>query len=139
MPGPTVHFRYTVEWAIAEGLPRAEAEQVADADAGVDVLWPGSQRWTRHFNPTATAFWMPYYLLRATRGLSAEDLGRALHCRQDAIGHGYLGLAHLRHRFGLLERDPDDWTRMPERTRARIERDTRRIVRLYLRMTARRM
>jgi hypothetical protein len=136
MPGPTVHYRYTVEWAIAEGLPRPDAEAAADADAGTDVLWPGSRKWSRHFNPTASLFWVPVYFRRAVREASPEYLGRSLHCAQDSIGHGLFGLAHLRYRFGGLERDPDDWARMPERTRERIEWATRRMVRAYVRRTA---
>jgi hypothetical protein len=136
MPGPTVHFRYTVEWAVAARMPRQLAERVADSCAKVDALWPGSTLWTRHFDPTATLFWLPVYFARAVRDASPRYLGYAIHCRQDAIGHGLLGLSHLRYRFGLLDRDPDDWALMPARTRARMERATGRIVRAYLKRTA---
>ncbi|HEX9094094.1 MAG TPA: hypothetical protein VF902_08940 [Coriobacteriia bacterium] len=138
MPGPTVHHRLTIEWALDEGLDRVRAEQVGTADANVDQLWPGTERWSRHFNPPATLFWTPWYFLRAVREASPTRLGYALHCRQDAIGHGAFGLAHLRFDIGMLRRDPDDWSRMPPRVRAAIERDTRRIMRAYLHRTARR-
>ena len=137
MPGPTVHYRLTARWAREEGLDEPEAQRAAVADTEVDRLWPGSEKWSRHFNPTATLFWAPYYLVRAARDVSPVLLGYALHCRQDGIGHGGVGLAHLRFRFGMLERDPDVWETMPARKRAAIERDTRRMVRWYVAEVAR--
>jgi hypothetical protein len=142
VPGPHVHYRLTAQWATEEGMPEADAQVVAQADLEVDMHWPGSQKWGRHFNPTASLWFSPRYRFAAVRlaraGAHSEalvSLGRALHSRQDAIGHGLLGLAHLKHRFGLLQRDPDDWNLMPPAVRAAIERDTRAMVRRYLAVT----
>ncbi len=139
-----MHSRLTARWAIEEGMPEADALVVADADARVDMLWPGSRKPARHFNPTASLVFAPQYLRRAimmaggggTPSEALVNLGRALHCRQDSIGHGVFGLAHLRFRFGLLKRDPDDWNRMPARAREGIERSTRAMLRRYLAASA---
>ena len=136
MPNPDVHYTFTKAWGIEEGLAPADAAAVAKADLDVDRLWPGSTKFTRHFNPTALLVWTPVYLLKAVRDGSLESLGRALHCRQDSVGHGVLGLSHLRWRFGALNRHPDAWELMSPRARAAIERDTRRMIRYYVRRAA---
>lgn len=131
MPAPRVHHRLTERWALEEGLDPASAKAAGIADVHVDLLWPGTRWWTRHFNPTASLFWAPYYLVRAIRDGSPTLLGYALHCKQDAIGHGLLGLAHIRARLGLLDRDPDDWALMPAQIQAAIELASRRMIRRY--------
>ncbi len=140
MPGPALHHRLTAQWAVEEGMSRAEAAVVANADIMVDMIWPGSKKWGRHFNPMATLIFAPMYFRAAMRTAAAGEyraeslvaLGRALHCRQDGIGHGVLGLAHLKARLGVLKRNPDDWEQMPPKKRAAIESATRRILRRYI-------
>jgi len=139
LPGPKVHFRFTMEWAIEEGMPEADAETVARANVQVDQLWPGRRQWGRHFNPMATYVLARRYAAQAATLESAgahEEalvaLGRALHSLQDGIGHGRLGLAHLKHRVGLLKHHPDDWDPTPLHTQDGIERVTRAALREFL-------
>lgn len=139
MPGPQVHFRLTMEWAIDEGMSAADAEAVARADVQVDQLWPGRRHWGRHFNPMAVHVLARRYTAEAARLESAgahEEalvaLGRALHSLQDGIGHGRLGLAHLKHRAGLIRRHPDEWDPTPVHTQKGIERLTRAALREFL-------
>jgi hypothetical protein len=139
VPGPAVHFRLTMSWAMEEGMIEADAEAVGLANVRVDDLWPGGRRPLRHFNPTASLVLAPLELRRAIAFARAGDrvpaltyLGYSIHSRQDAIGHGRLGLSHLRYEAGLLGRHPDVWEEMPPSVQARIERATRRAVRLFL-------
>jgi hypothetical protein len=140
VPGPLVHHRFTTEWATEEGLTQSDAEVVAEADITVDLLWPGSRKWGRHFAPWSTLLFAPRYYRQAVRvalegGSMSESLvalGRCLHCRQDGVGHGMLGLGHLLPRLGLSTRDPDEWKTMPPRIKAGIERVTRETVRRYV-------
>ena len=143
MPGPQVHFRLTSQWAIEGGMLESDAQVVAQADIEVDLLWPGSKMWGRHFNPMATFIFARRYKAEALRlelaGAHLEALvalGRAIHCLQDGVGHGRLGLAHMEYRFGLLKRHPDEWKDMPPKTRARIEAVTRKTVRRFLEESA---
>jgi hypothetical protein len=144
VPGPQVHFTLTMKWAMEEGMSAADAEAIGRADVEVDLLWPGSRRWGRHFSPMATLIFARRYRAEAARleSAGAHDealvaLGRALHSAQDGIGHGRLGLAHLKYRFGLLHRHPDVWEDMPPSTRVGIERATRAAVRDFLRVARR--
>ena len=139
MPGPAVHFRLTMRWAVEEGMTEADAEAVGRANVLVDELWPGSHKPLRHFNPTASLIFAPLELRRAVAFARAGDreralkhLGYSLHSRQDAIGHGRSGLGHLRYEAGLLGRHPDVWEEMPPSVQMRIEQATRRAVRLFL-------
>ena len=145
VPGPQVHFRFTSEWGVEEGLTVSDAGVVAQADILVDMLWPGSRKWGRHFAPWSTLIFAPRYFREAVR-LAGEDqptsmsdsltaLGRCLHCRQDGVGHGFLGLAHLKLRLKLTTRNPDEWTTMPPKVQAGIERVTRETVRRYVEVT----
>lgn len=138
MPGPGVHYKLTREWAEQEGMSAADAAKAAEADIAVDILWPGSDLWTRHFNPTARLFWVPLNFRLAVGRRSPGHLGFALHSLQDSFGHGLLGLSHLRYRFGMLKRQPDIWELMPDRTRRRIEATSRALIRAYVRRTGRR-
>lgn len=142
MPGIEVHLRLTKTWALEEGMSEADAEAVARADIGVDELWPGSRKPVRHFNPTASLMIAPLELRRSIalaragqRAQALTHLGYSLHSRQDAIGHGRLGLSHLRWTAGMLRRHPDVWEEMPPGVRSRIERATRRAIRLFLAAT----
>ena len=139
MPGATVHFRMVFEMAGAEGMPPTDAETVATACINVDQLWPGSTKPWRHFNPTASLYWAPRYFREAfaaradgERETALIRLGWAIHCRQDSIGHGVMGLSHLRYRLGILHRDPDDWAKMTPGARAAIERETRSMLRTFM-------
>lgn len=129
--GPDVHFRMTRDWADDAGLA-AQAEMIARADVGVDWDHParGSLgNMSRHFGLTAR-LWSAWYLSRALARRSPDDLGRALHCAQDAIAHGALGLGHLRFMAGA-HRNPDDWDAAPERVRRAIERRSREMLARY--------
>ena len=139
MPGPTVHFRMVRTIAAEEGMSASDAEAVAKACLSVDQLWPGSIKPTRHFWPFAPLYWVPRYFGEALAARAAGDaataltrLGWAIHGKQDSIGHGVLGLSHLRFRLGILKRDPDDWALMTPRARAAIERETHAMVRRFL-------
>lgn len=143
MPGPHVHFRLTMRWAIEEGLSEAEAEAVGRASLLVDELWPGSRKPMRHFNPTASLALAPLESRRAFAFARAGDrtaalthLGYSLHSRQDAIGHGRLSLNHLVLYTGLPFRDPDVWEDMSPSVQARIERATRREIRRFIARTS---
>lgn len=144
MPGVTVHFRFTMQWAIDEGMDPAEAEAVGTADARVDQLWPGHTKWARHFNPTAQLVMAPLEWRRALAAARAGDragalahLGYHLHSLQDGVGHGILGLNHLAFDAHIKRRDPDDWSGMPESYHRRIEAGTRRAVRRFLAASSR--
>jgi len=138
MPGPAVHVRFTIEWAVEEGFSPEDARLIAAADIKVDELWPGSRIWWRHFNPPASLLIAPLELSRAARaeregdhGLAMTHLGRSLHSVQDAVGHGRLGLNHIAWNLGILRRNPDDWDLMPPSVQRRIERATRRALRRF--------
>ena len=73
MPGPAVHFRLTMRWAVEEGMTEADAEAVGRANVLVDELWPGSHKPLRHFNPTASLIFAPLELRRAVAFARAGD------------------------------------------------------------------
>lgn len=142
MPSPAVHVRLTTTWALDEGFSRDDAQALASADILVDELWPGRTHWWRHFNPPASLIFAPLELRRALREQRAGDhaaalahLGRSLHSRQDAVGHGRLGLNHLAWDVGLLRRNPDAWELTPPAVQRRIERASRRALRRFLERT----
>jgi hypothetical protein len=132
--GPFVHLRLTEEWLIEAGFDEKTAREVALCDVRYDMEHPGSLGLVnsmRHLGPGAR-LWSRVHLRRAKRTASPCELGRALHCAQDAESHGLFGLSHIRHRIGLLDRDPDDWEAAPEPLRHRIEHATERLARAYL-------
>ncbi|MHB1340812.1 MAG: hypothetical protein ACYC77_02210 [Coriobacteriia bacterium] len=129
--GPVVHFELTRLWAEQAGLGDI-AERIARANVGVD--WDRPARgsignMSLHFAPTAH-LWAARYLSRALRERSPAYLGCALHCAQDAVAHGVLGMGHLRYMAGLA-RNPDDWDGAPERVRTTIERRSMKMLRRY--------
>lgn len=129
--GPVVHFDLTRRWATEVGLGH-DAEHVARANVGLDWSRParGSLgNMSRHFAPTAH-LWAARYMSLALRERSPEYLGFALHCAQDAIAHGVMGMGHLRYMAGL-GRNPDDWDAAPERVRARIEQRSTSMLRRF--------
>ncbi|MDO8964482.1 MAG: hypothetical protein Q7W30_08345 [Coriobacteriia bacterium] len=139
MPGLKVHIHLTAQWATEEGLDPVEARAVAQADVSVDRLWPGSKKWGRHFNPSASLYYAPTELRRAIalakageRTAALEHLGYSLHSAQDAVGHGRLGQKHLLQTWGLTSINPDEWEPMSASVKRRIEAATRRIVRRFV-------
>lgn len=139
MPGPAVHFTLTTKEATAAGFDPAEAEAIARGDVGVDLRTPGRKYWWLHFNPTASLIFAPLELRRALRADAAGDragalehLGRCIHMRQDAIGHGrFVGLNHLLYDAKLFGRHPDDWETMPPVIQQRIVETTRDALRRF--------
>jgi hypothetical protein len=132
--GPYVHRDLTRQWALEEGLSPKDAEVVAKADLHLDYEFPGSVSpiWAmRHLGPSAR-WWAYRYLARAKVGGSLQDLGRALHCIQDTVAHGALGLTHMRRRLRLLGRHPDVWETAPPAVREGIEAETRRFLREWM-------
>lgn len=121
-----VHFDLTQKWALEEGFSAADARAIAVADWDVDRIhsvyvwsnkgyhfaWLGANRRARRLLATA----------QATRDLVA--LGEALHCVQDAVGHGIIG--HIWHWDGI-----DRWERRSGWVRRRIERRSRELLARY--------
>lgn len=121
-----VHYELTRVWALDEGLEPAVAEAVADADWAVDNVhhvsvwsnkgyhfaWFGARRRARRLLADA--------ILRS----DPVALGEALHCVQDAIGHGFWG--HIVHWRGI-----DRWEHRGLRVRTAIERESRAMMRDY--------
>ena len=132
--GPTLHLDMTERWLIETGMDADFARDVAVNDACFDIVLPGGLspiNALRHLGPTAR-LWARRYLASAERTGSARDLGYGLHCLQDALSHGVLGMAHMRKRARMLKRDPDDWDSAPLRLKRALERETKRVARLYL-------
>jgi hypothetical protein len=122
-----VHYELTKLWAIDEGFSQEDAETIAAADWAVDRVhnvyesiynkgyhfaWLGAHRRARRLHASAIA----------EHDLVA--LGEALHCTQDAIGHGNLG--HLWHWDGI-----DRWERRSPRVRDKLERASRGMLASY--------
>jgi hypothetical protein len=131
--GPKVHLRLTERWLVEAGFDEDIAHEIARCDVRYDMEYPGSLglvNSTRHLGPSAR-LWAATHLRRAKRTGSPCELGRALHCIQDAESHGLLGLSHIRHRIGLLRRDPDDWEAAPDALKARVRRATDRYARSW--------
>lgn len=130
--GPLVHHDLTLQWAKASGLDPDTAERIARADVLVDREFKATaslRNLTMHFAPWAY-FWVWRFGRQAMAEGSPEALGRALHCAQDAIAHGVLGLAHLRF-DAHIARNPDDWRGAPERVRERIRLASMRLLARY--------
>jgi hypothetical protein len=130
--GPEVHFRRTRDWAIAEGFSEEEAERIASANQDVDMTFPSRASFgnsTRHFPPTSW-WWRWRYFREAVARRDLERLGWALHTVQDSAAHGLFGWTHtLQHLH--LRHNPDVWALASPRLRARLERDTRRLLARY--------
>ncbi|HET6351246.1 MAG TPA: hypothetical protein VFG89_03830 [Coriobacteriia bacterium] len=123
-----VHYALTRQWALDEGFSEDDAETIAAADWDVDrihnvYVWANKGY---HFA------WLGAY--RRARRLFASAigdadliaLGTALHCIQDAIGHGHIG--HLWHWDGI-----DRWDRRSDRVRRKIEQRSRALLADYRR------
>jgi len=110
------------------------AHDVALDDVRFDIVFPGNLSLVnalRHLGPTAR-LWAYRYLSHAKKTGSARELGYALHCLQDAVSHGVLGMAHIRNRMKMTERDPDDWQAAPVRMKNALERETKRFACQFL-------
>ncbi len=121
-----VHYGLTRQWALDEGFSEDEAETIAAADWDVDRIH-NVYEWRNkgyHFA------WLGAY--RRAKRLLAEAqaegdlvaLGEALHCIQDAVGHGHVG--HVWHWNGI-----DRWDRRSVRVRRKIEERSRELLRAY--------
>jgi hypothetical protein len=121
-----VHYELTRRWAREAGFSEVEAESIAAANWNVDAvhnvhLWKNKGY---HFA------WLGAN--RRARRLAAEAvdradliaLGEALHCAQDAIGHGFWG--HIVHWDGI-----DAWERRGPKVRSRLESATRSMLAKY--------
>jgi hypothetical protein len=116
----------TKRWALEEGFSEQEAETIAAADWNVDAVhnvrvwankgyhfaWLGAKRRARRLLSEALC-----------RG-DLVALGEALHCSQDAIGHGFWG--HVVHWDGI-----DRWERRGDGVRQRLESVSRRLLAEY--------
>jgi len=82
------------------------------ANKGYHFAWLGAKRRARRL------------FAAATRNGDLVALGEALHCTQDAIGHGFWG--HVVHWEGI-----DRWERRGERVRRRLESRSRQLLAQY--------
>ena len=122
-----VHYEFTKRWAVDEGFSEEDAETIAAADWAVDDI---HNVYESLYNKGYHFAWLGAYrrakLLfgRAVDGRDLVALGEALHCIQDAIGHGQLG--HIVHWEGI-----DRWERRGPRVKERIERRSRALLAAY--------
>jgi len=115
-----VHYDFTKRWALEAGFSGPDAETIAQACWNVDAVhnvhewrnkgyhfaWLGANRRARRLRAQAAA------------GNDLVALGEALHCIQDAVGHGFWG--HIVHWDGI-----DRWDRRGARVRRRLEARSR--------------
>ena len=115
-----VHHDFTKRWAIDAGFSEEDAQTIATACWNVDTVhnvyewrnkryhfaWLGANRLARRL------------LKQSIDTGDLVSLGEALHCIQDAVGHGFWG--HIVHWDGI-----DRWERRGPRVRERIERRSR--------------
>ena len=121
-----VHYELTRVWALDAGFAQHEAEVIAAADWAVDAIhsvrewknkgyhfaWLGARRRSKRLFETAVL------------NDDLVALGEALHCTQDAIGHGHLG--HVVHWRGI-----DRWEQRGARVRRRLEHESRTMLAAY--------
>lgn len=122
-----VHYEFTRAWAIDEGFSEQDAEMIAAADWDVDRVF-NVRVWRNkgyHFAWLGARRRAMLHLRRAVDDGDLVALGVALHCVQDAIGHGFWG--HLWHWPGI-----DRWQHRSLRVRERVERESRRLLSSYL-------
>jgi len=122
-----VHYELTRIWALEAGFSPDEATAIAAADWDVDRVHNVYASWHNkgyHFAWLGASRRAKSLLERAIAGRDLVLLGEALHCSQDAIGHGQLG--HLVHWDGI-----DRWDERSERVRRRIERRSREMLARY--------
>lgn len=124
-----VHYGHTRRWALDEGFSAHDAEVIARSDIAVDRLhpvgyWPTNWGW--HYAVAGANRKARELLRQAVFSGDLVLLGEALHCRQDAITHGWLG--PIGHWPGI-----DIWERRSQRIRDRIERASRELLSAYVR------
>lgn len=121
-----VHYDFTRQWAREEGFSEEDATVIAVACWNVDAIhsvyewrnkgyhfaWLGANRRARRLLEFASVH------------ADLVALGEALHCIQDAEGHGFWG--HVYHWNGI-----DRWERRGSRVRKRIERRSREAMVAY--------
>lgn len=117
----------TRAWAVEEGLSALEAQVVAEACWDVDRihnvhLWKNKGY---HFAALGARRKARRLLAVAVANGDLVALGEALHCTQDAIGHGFWG--HVVHWKGI-----DRWAHRGPRVRARLERESREMIARYV-------
>jgi hypothetical protein len=125
-----VHYEFTRAWAIDAGFSADEAETVAAADWDVDRVY-NVHAWRNkgfHFAWLGANRNARRLLARAIATNDLVTLGQALHCAQDATGHGFWG--HLWHWHGI-----DRWAHRGRRVRERIEQRSRGMLAQYLTVT----
>jgi hypothetical protein len=123
-----VHYEFSKRWAIEEGFSAEDAEAIAAADWAVDRVHH-VREWRNkgyHFAWLGANRRAKRLLSQAIASGDLVSLGEALHCVQDAIGHGQLG--HLWHWEGI-----DRWDRRGPRVRGRLERRSRELLSAYRR------
>ncbi len=122
-----VHYEMTRRWALEAGFSEEDSETIAVADWNVDAIhdvrvwsnkgyhfaWLGANRRARRLLSEAL-----------DRG-DLVALGEALHCRQDAIGHGFWG--HIVHWQGI-----DRWEERGQKVQRRIEASSKGLLAEYL-------
>ncbi|MDZ4064028.1 MAG: hypothetical protein U1E22_05100 [Coriobacteriia bacterium] len=121
------HERLTRQWALEAGFSEADAEELAFWNGRVDRAFSGRKlRYKRfHLVLWGASRLAEEYLDVAARERSLAHLGVALHCAQDAIGHGVVGsIVH----WPWL----DAWERRSARLRNRVEAESKRLMLAYL-------
>jgi len=121
-----VHHDFTKRWAIEAGFSEGDAQTIAAACWNVDTVhsvyeWRNKQY---HFAWLGANRLARRLLVQAIETGDLVSLGEALHCVQDAVGHGFWG--HIVHWDGI-----DRWERRGPRVRERIERRSREVLRRY--------
>lgn len=123
-----VHYGLTKRWAIEAGFEPADAEVIARADIDVDRVFSGhvwrNKRY--HFSWLGARRISREWLEQAVTDADLVLLGRALHCAQDAVSHGWLG--HFVHWPGI-----DLWERRRPAVQRRIESASRELLDAYRR------
>lgn len=122
-----VHYRLTRRWAVEAGFSEAEAEEIAQADVGVDRAHGGGlwqlHNWGYHYRLFGANVLARRGLRRAIATGSLQELGVALHRVQDAVAHGWPGL--LTH---ALNPQCDLWDHRSQADRDLIENRTREML-----------
>jgi len=115
-----VHYDFTKRWALEAGFSAEDAETIAGACWNVDTVH-NVYEWRNkgyHFALLGANCRARRLLSQARANNDLVALGEALHCIQDAVGHGFWG--HVVHWDGI-----DRWERRGPRVRARLERRSR--------------
>jgi hypothetical protein len=123
-----VHYEFTRAWAIDEGFSEEEASSIASSDWDVDRIY-SVHRWRNkgyHFAWLGANRNARLLLADAIEREDLTALGEALHCAQDAIGHGFWG--HIWHWHGI-----DRWEHRGVRVRMRLEARSRAMLGSYRR------